>query len=528
MQNASPLGPLEHRADFSARNFKYIRPKLREQIVAMFDLKTERMQVYRDAGPIGKVLLRLGGRGTSRASFTGSDAIKRFQRKTGKLVVREADPCHSDPQTAMRIEVALTVESEEGVEKLLKKGSLVFVSKQFDANTVEITFKDKESGFYTAQMDKSLLSIFEKQFSHKVVSEPVFEQGELPDFTDINQGGLGDCYFDAALTSLTRRDPEFVRNMVVDNGDTVSIRFFLPSPNEMDPPVETWITVEKSVVVSDQGKATFTKDRTGTANWSSYVEKAFAALKGAYPAIAGGHAEDAFPILTGGTGKAVSLSHSSKQPQGFWAFGFSELTNNQKFIEAMRQKFPDLSDADMLIWKATIIENGARIIGDIRGEIKGPVRRPYPSPKLIANIINRTDLSEVGKDYMITTFSDRVERFENDIWEDITEHVYTEKSLVTAQTYEWRTEKTGEAQSGEDTRSVPGLADRHVYEVFGTSEEDGVKFVHIRNPWGHSGFTYDELGKMTPSSKADSIVRMDDFVTYYTAYQVGQLPPVDI
>ncbi len=54
---------------------------------------------------------------------------------------------------------------------------------------------------------------------------PLFGPGG-PSVGDLNQGGLGDCWFLAALNSLADGDPERLRDMVVDNGDgTYTVHF---------------------------------------------------------------------------------------------------------------------------------------------------------------------------------------------------------------------------------------------------------------------------------------------------------------
>lgn len=48
-----------------------------------------------------------------------------------------------------------------------------------------------------------------------------------PRIIDINQGGLGDCYYLTAIGCMVHRHPNFIKSMIKDNGDgTVTVRFY--------------------------------------------------------------------------------------------------------------------------------------------------------------------------------------------------------------------------------------------------------------------------------------------------------------
>ena len=56
-------------------------------------------------------------------------------------------------------------------------------------------------------------------------STPLFVDG--PEYTDLRQGAMGDCYFMAALASLAQTDPMAVRQMIAPMGDgTFAVRFY--------------------------------------------------------------------------------------------------------------------------------------------------------------------------------------------------------------------------------------------------------------------------------------------------------------
>ncbi len=62
-------------------------------------------------------------------------------------------------------------------------------------------------------------------------TEEIFSQE--PTIIDINQGGLGDCYYLTAIGCVVHRHPNFIKSMIKDNGDgTVTVRFYDKNYNE--------------------------------------------------------------------------------------------------------------------------------------------------------------------------------------------------------------------------------------------------------------------------------------------------------
>src|SRR5439155_18928534 len=62
-----------------------------------------------------------------------------------------------------------------------------------------------------------------------------------PQYTDVHQGAVGDCYFVATLGETALRSPSTIQNMFVVNGDgTYSVRFYQSG-------VAHWVTVDSQV-----------------------------------------------------------------------------------------------------------------------------------------------------------------------------------------------------------------------------------------------------------------------------------------
>lgn len=80
----------------------------------------------------------------------------------------------------------------------------------------------------------------------------------------VNQGYIGDCYFEAAVASIAATQPETIRDMIADNGDgTYTVTF----PGAPDEPVTVEAPTEAEMGLFNQG------EEYGT--WSTVLEKAF-------------------------------------------------------------------------------------------------------------------------------------------------------------------------------------------------------------------------------------------------------------
>jgi len=337
----SALGPLGFRSDIKdIGKLKTILPRVRKGIVKVFDAKIKNIERYHDAPRLGKFLMHLIGKGTTRetGTYTISDAIEKYERK--HVLKRAEDSIYANPEKAKKLGGSLSVKSADGKEIALKKGDSVYISKKLKSNWVEVTYQDSKGNKYTAEIKKSKLSGTFFQHAHRSVSAAVFKKGQVPHIGDIKQGTIGDCYFDAALLSLTRDNPKFIKNMIRDNGDTVTVRFFLPGKDVTKPPQEKFITIEKSLVVNTVGFRSLTGGgKLGiSVSWASYVEKAYAVLKGSYPALEGGRSEDVFPVLTGFSANSVSIGTMSGRPESFWSLPMSVMMDPQKFENAIKSK----------------------------------------------------------------------------------------------------------------------------------------------------------------------------------------------
>jgi hypothetical protein len=128
---------------------------------------------------------------------------------------------------------------------------------------------------------------------------------------DVNQGGLGDCYFMAGLAAVSRMQPERVRGMIRDHGDgTFTVYLWrhndqfeehTPGPDGSYEYVRTATSVRLddafpagfgggSPAYAEFGDKETVDGQTRYELWPMLLEKAYAALKGGYAKIDGGYA----------------------------------------------------------------------------------------------------------------------------------------------------------------------------------------------------------------------------------------------
>ncbi|XP_072885084.1 calpain-8-like [Hemitrygon akajei] len=132
--------------------------------------------------------------------------------------------------------------------------------------------------------------------------------------TDIVQGSLGDCWFLAAMSSLTLNADLFIYVVPSDQGfqdhyaGVFRFRFWQYG---------SWV----QVVVDDRlptlnGNLVFTCSSSGNELWSALLEKAYAKLNGSYSSLRGGLGSEAMEDFTGGI--AVTIEMHSTNPRELW------------------------------------------------------------------------------------------------------------------------------------------------------------------------------------------------------------------
>lgn len=179
------------------------------------------------------------------------------------------------------------------------------------------------------------------------------------DINDVQQGQVGDCYFVAVLAAIARVHPEFIKNMVKDNGNgTFTVTFHTKQgfSGLFGSRSNKSVTVDSKFWTDGKGNPVYAKkgdsDSAGKPElWVMVIEKAWAKLHGSYSDIAGGEIDDdAREAVTGkdtdyvdptdysdaALTKKIEAAWKAKQPVIFWSHGdgkSKKLTKNGVVVD---------------------------------------------------------------------------------------------------------------------------------------------------------------------------------------------------
>jgi len=124
--------------------------------------------------------------------------------------------------------------------------------------------------------------------------QPLFSDG--PDYNDVRQGAIGDCYFLAVLASLSDTDPTVIRQMVTPFGDgTYGVRFYNNGQ-------EVYLRLDADLPVNVSGSLAYAKTSSDGEIWVPIVEKAFTYFRygqNSYSSINGGWMSTTCRQITG-------------------------------------------------------------------------------------------------------------------------------------------------------------------------------------------------------------------------------------
>jgi hypothetical protein len=176
-----------------------------------------------------------------------------------------------------------------------------------------------------------------------------------PLFTDVNQGEVGDCYFEAALAETALQDPSLIRNMITSDGNGVyTVDFQLNGQND-------YVTVDMNLANmqggyqwSDGSTLEFDNGGVSGALWSAIVEKAYVEFRAqtdgvnSYSNISGGWDNG----LTAITGQSVT---------DYFASDYTSASSITSLLDTLGSAFS--SDEDVLM--STIGDDSAlNLVGD--------------------------------------------------------------------------------------------------------------------------------------------------------------------
>lgn len=129
-----------------------------------------------------------------------------------------------------------------------------------------------------------------RNFSHL----DVFNNG--PQYDDINQGSVGDCYFLAAVSSLAQQDPTILEQMITSLGDgTYAVRYYNGSS-------EVYLRIDGDLPTYSSNNLVYARTSGTNEIWVPLIEKAYAHFRyeqNTYASISGGWMDDVYRQVTG-------------------------------------------------------------------------------------------------------------------------------------------------------------------------------------------------------------------------------------
>jgi hypothetical protein len=131
-------------------------------------------------------------------------------------------------------------------------------------------------------------------------SFPLFSS-QGPHADDIRQGGLGDCWFLATLAAVAHKDPDVIRQSVVEMGDGTYAAMFYEDGERRYYRVDNDLPEQRDLpLLTPNGTLAYAKPGIDGAMWVPILEKAYALHDGSgggegeYDGIAGGWSDNAF------------------------------------------------------------------------------------------------------------------------------------------------------------------------------------------------------------------------------------------
>ena len=142
-------------------------------------------------------------------------------------------------------------------------------------------------------------------YTNNFVNKPLWVDG--PQYNDIDQGGVGDCYFMAGLSGLADTDPGLLQQSIAALGDgTYAVRFYRGGS-------ATYYRVDAQLPTIGTSPCYANLTPTGEL-WVALLEKAFAQFRSgqnSYSSINGGWMHEAYTAITGASYSVYSTGGST-------------------------------------------------------------------------------------------------------------------------------------------------------------------------------------------------------------------------
>lgn len=441
-----------------------------------------------------------------------------------------------DKYITVPVNVIFTTEELRGYYKFRSKGVVKVTETQNNNGTTFHKFKDRGKD-YSINNELTLGEAY-----WKVVDEPIFPEEPHP--SHVKQGHLGDCYLLAALASLARKDPQFIKEMIVDMGTFAVVRLFLVEENENGTPKYTpkYYHVKKTVVKNSSGEDLFAKECL----WVSLIEKAWALGKfrgtkqntftqqhndeftNNIENIASGESDFAFEVLTGMPAESWSYydnntssyfknhTHISIKINAAKTFNTKHLTESpwsEKETDAFdNEEYEKMVSYQILGKNRKLLQKWGHYIS-FPSPIGSLFEREYDDGlgeltiEDFENLFNGTLFNKDGSKTSCKKLDGKVAKIilewmrKNAIFpESRDKGAYSslqiamfkkiksdlkDGKMVTIGTKSKFAEKPNAEGVNATESVVKGISSSHGYSVFDFKEEEnGLCYLHVRNPWG--------------------------------------------
>lgn len=229
--------------------------------------------------------------------------------------------------------------------------------------------------------------------------------------TDVNQGSLGDCYVCSAIASLSLERPDYITDMIHDNGDgTQSVRLYLTASStyafeassfKAAPDSSIWVTVHDSELGQGMNNSGQLVVNYTQEIWPQVIENAIAQLAGGYNVL--NYGGNPAGIMSELTGASVS--------KAFFALGGAPMSTAS-------QLRADLTAKDMVTFETgtpnnyNLVSNHSytlKSIDTVNGVDYASFRNPWgygdPMPIPVSDLSNAFTSVEVGNVPAVSTIN---------------------------------------------------------------------------------------------------------------------------
>jgi hypothetical protein len=226
------------------------------------------------------------------------------------------------------VDVRESAGADTAVKLTLADGTPARITR-VDGAFIEVAFRkgdQEETGWVATGLFSDQPRLFKDEDHPELMEDYTWTHVEgdqsMPEGADgrtVQQGGLADCYFIAAMNAVGMANPQFLRESIVYDATTgmYKCRFFEEAgwdANTGRPKTqEVWIEVDGYLPTKgDSDDAAYADDNSST-KWGALYEKAYARWKGGYNVMGdGGYGSKAMEEMTGNPSTYKNTSQLSE------------------------------------------------------------------------------------------------------------------------------------------------------------------------------------------------------------------------